>query len=264
MTKDLYNRQLHPEEKTLAKQLADKSGGKYTQAQIEDQLRIMGVSVSVSVSVNGTDESGAPTTLVGQAPTDSGAQWIGSPSTSDGQTVLTQKTALADPALQSYILANYNSASANQVPSQLMYPLTGNSGSMNITGPFTKFDQSDVAFMRGTTADVAGFAGTQLDRTSALATALASAGMSVPGISVPAESVAIWSSAASWLAGGIQQIAKPDVGTYTVSNIISQMTGKFMGQYPLAAPLINETGNVINNSGAAQSVQDWVNGKIKR
>ncbi|WP_152601746.1 hypothetical protein [Burkholderia paludis] len=45
-----FNRQLHLEEKTLAKQLAARSKGKYTQAQIEDQMRIMG----------------APATLVGQ------------------------------------------------------------------------------------------------------------------------------------------------------------------------------------------------------
>jgi hypothetical protein len=62
MNTDRYNRQLHPDEKTLAKQIADKSGGQYTQSQVEDQLRIMGVSV------NGTSESGAPATLIGRTP----------------------------------------------------------------------------------------------------------------------------------------------------------------------------------------------------
>jgi filamentous hemagglutinin len=37
---DLYNRQLHPDEKALAKRLAEKSGGKYTAEQIEEQLRL--------------------------------------------------------------------------------------------------------------------------------------------------------------------------------------------------------------------------------
>jgi hypothetical protein len=108
-------------EKTLAKQLADKSGGQYTQAQVEDQLRIMGVSVSV----NGTNESGAPTTLIGQMPTDAGAQWISAGTTADGKPILTQVMAQADPQLQSYILANYNSTSPGQVPSQFTYALTG-------------------------------------------------------------------------------------------------------------------------------------------
>ncbi|MGU3777821.1 hypothetical protein [Burkholderia metallica] len=87
---DRFNRQLHQEEKTLAKQLADRSGGKYTQAQIEDQMRVMGISV------NGVSESGAPATLVGQMPTDSGARWISGGTTADGKSILTQITAQAN------------------------------------------------------------------------------------------------------------------------------------------------------------------------
>lgn len=42
-----YNRQLHPDEKELAKRLAEQSGGKYTVEQIEAQLRLS--------SIDGTD-----------------------------------------------------------------------------------------------------------------------------------------------------------------------------------------------------------------
>jgi filamentous hemagglutinin len=84
--------------------------------------------------------------------------------------------------LQSYILANYNSASPGQVPNQFSYPLTGNSSSI-----------------------------------------------------------------------------KPDAGNYAVSNMISQVTGKAIAQYPFAEPVINEAENLISNSGAAKSGQDWVN-----
>ena len=91
---DRFNRQLHLDEKTLAKQLANKSGGKYTEAQIEDQMRILGVSA------DGTHQSGAPDTLVGQAPTDSGARWINAGTTADGQPILTQITAQADAAMR--------------------------------------------------------------------------------------------------------------------------------------------------------------------
>ncbi|MEX4005621.1 hemolysin, partial [Paraburkholderia sp. EG285A] len=74
----------------------------------------------------------------------------------------------------SYILANYNSSSPGQVPSQFTYALTGNSGSTNLTGPFTKFDQSDVNFMRNTTADASAMVSTNAGRFSA-ATAAAAA-----------------------------------------------------------------------------------------
>jgi filamentous hemagglutinin len=71
---ELYNRQLHEDsqakEKTLAKQLAENSDGKYTQAQVEDQMHIMGGLIV------GSHESGAPATLIGQTPSDSGAQWL--------------------------------------------------------------------------------------------------------------------------------------------------------------------------------------------
>lgn len=95
---DHYNRQLHPEEKTLAKQIADKSGGTYTQAQVEDQLRIMGATV------NGTVESGAAVTLIGQAPSDASAGWMSANQTADGKPILIQTTVAADPQLQAYIV----------------------------------------------------------------------------------------------------------------------------------------------------------------
>ncbi|WP_321945781.1 hemolysin [Paraburkholderia sp. J10-1] len=249
---DRYNRQLHPEEKTLAKQLADKSGGKYTQAQIEDQMRIMGVSD------NGTSESGAPTTLIGPAPTDSGAKWISGGTTANGQPILTQVTAQADPALQSYILSNYNSASSGQVPSQFTYQQTG-SGSMNVTGPFTKFDQSDAQFVRSTAGSVAGFGATQLDRTAAFATAFEAAGSPIPYVSVSAGTIAVGATFGSWLLNGVQQAATPNTGNYAVSTAIGQMTGALSNRYPVAAPVINEFGNITSNSGQAQNAQEWVN-----
>jgi filamentous hemagglutinin len=162
-----FNRQLHPEEKTLAKQIADKSGGMYTQAQVEDQLRVMGVGVG------DTHQSGAPDTLIGQAPTDSGARWILAGTTADGQPILTKITAQPDPALQSYIRANFNSVSSGGVPSEYTYDVPTGGGSSTVTGPFTKFDKGDGDFMRNTTADTAGFAATQFDRAAALATGLA-------------------------------------------------------------------------------------------
>jgi filamentous hemagglutinin len=71
---DRYNRELnvdknpHRDERMLARQIAEGSDGKYTQAQVEDQMRIMGVTI------DGKHQSGAPATLVGEEPKDPGAQ----------------------------------------------------------------------------------------------------------------------------------------------------------------------------------------------
>jgi|GEM_PF-5501286 len=56
---DLYNRQLHADkdpnkdEKTLAKKLADESGDKYTEQQIEDQMVLMNLTADGKTSYGG-------------------------------------------------------------------------------------------------------------------------------------------------------------------------------------------------------------------
>jgi filamentous hemagglutinin len=252
---DRFNRQLHPEEKTLAKQIADKSGGTYTQAQVEDQLRIMGVSV------NGTSESSAPTTLIGQMPSDSGAQWISGGTTADGKPILTQVTAQADPQLQSYILSNYNSASPGQVPSQFAYALTGNSGSINVTGPFTKFDQSDVDFMRNTTADTASMISTNAGRFSAATAAAAQ----IPSPYSAGFSAASFASTLTGIAAdAVGQLAQPNGAQYVFNGFTSIISDYASSKWPLWTPGINEATNKINNSGFATSVQDRAKEVIKR
>ncbi|HDR9171952.1 TPA: hemagglutinin repeat-containing protein, partial [Burkholderia vietnamiensis] len=250
---DLYNRQLHPQEKTLAKLLADKSGGKYTQAQIEDQMRIMGVSG------NGASESGAPATLVGQMPTDSGARWISGGTTADGKPILTQITARPDPQLQSYILANYNSVSPGQVPSPFTYALPSGGGSTNITGPFTKFDKSDGDFVRQTVADTSGMVSTNAGRIGSAA----AAGASLPTPYAPVlDSIAIGSTATGIVADIIQQIAQPNSAQY-VFNGFTAIIGNFASsKLPGLTPAINELTNQVNTSGTATWVQDRANKAI--
>ncbi|WP_201697559.1 hemolysin [Paraburkholderia hiiakae] len=248
---DRYNRQLHSEEKTLAKQLADKSGGKYTQAQIEDQMRIMGVSD------NGTNESGAPTTLIGQAPTDAGAKWISGGTTANGQPILTQVTAQADPALQSYILSNYNSASANQVPSQFTYQQTG-SGSTNITGPFTRFDQSDANYVRNTTSDATSMISTNAGRISSLA----AAGGAITPCSVVCDGIAYAGTVIGIAADAVGQLAKPNAGQYIVNGINGVLANFSSSAAPAFSPFINELTNQVNESGITTSSQDALNATI--
>ncbi|WP_260620541.1 DUF637 domain-containing protein [Pseudomonas protegens] len=64
-----YNRQLHPDEKELAKRLAARSGGKYSAEQIEDQLRLS--------SVNGTDIGpGTDTVSTKEGRYDESGKWL--------------------------------------------------------------------------------------------------------------------------------------------------------------------------------------------
>ncbi|WP_230961841.1 hypothetical protein [Burkholderia anthina] len=247
---DRFNRQLHPEEKTLAKQLAEKSKGKYTEAQIEDQMRIMGVSV------NGIHESGAPTTLVGTSPTDMGAQWVGAPATADGKMVLTQKTAPANPELQSYIVANADSATNSQVPSQFNYDRTASSGwGFHLTGPFTKFDQSDVNYMKSTTADTA----SMVSNTAGWISSSAATGAAVPSPLAPAfGSIAYGATVVGIAADATSQLVNPNAGQYTYESALA-LGGQVIGdKVPIASLVINGASEAIKKQPVSTTVGNWI------
>jgi filamentous hemagglutinin len=243
---DRFNRQLHPEEKAVAKQLADKSGGLYSQAQIEDQMRIMGATS------NGTNESGAPTTLIGQAPTDSGAQWMSAGTTADGKPILTQITAQANLELQSYILSN----SATDVPGTVSYDPLSRSRSSSITGPFTKFDKSDADFMRNTTTDAAGMVSTNAGRVSSLA----AAGASITPCSVVCEGIAYGGPIIGIAADAVGQLAKPNTGQYLFNGSTSIASNYISAASLMLAPAVNELVNQVNGSGVAMNVQEKIDG----
>jgi filamentous hemagglutinin len=249
---DLYNRQLDPKEKTLAQQLADASGGKYTVAQIENQLRQM------DMSTNGTTVSGAAATLVGQMPTDSGAQWISPPTPAGGQPILTQITARSNPALQSYILANYNSVSPGQVPSQFTYPSSGTGSSINVTGPFTNFDQSDLNYVRNTTAN----ASSMVSNTAGWVGSAAATGAATPSpLSPVLGEIAFGATVVGTAADAVSQVAQPNVGQYTYQGVVS-LAGQIAGDHnPAGSLAVNGAAAVVNNVPLATTIQNWITQK---
>jgi hypothetical protein len=99
---DQYNRQLHPNERARARQLAAASGGKYTVAQIENAMRNSGntatnESVTTGMVVNTSDQNGVY---------DSGA--VFNAGASGTGTIVQQlpNGGKVDPALAAYIVAN--------------------------------------------------------------------------------------------------------------------------------------------------------------
>ena len=92
---DKYNRQLHPDEKLLAQELAKKSKGKYTVEQIEAQMRLS--------SINGTDiNAGTDVVASGTGIYDPDGNWL---PLGDGRTFV-QGFAPADRDVIAYIKDN--------------------------------------------------------------------------------------------------------------------------------------------------------------
>ena|GEM_PF-6410614 len=103
---DLYNRQLHPEEKALAKKIADASGGKYTEQQIEDQMAQM------NMTEGGQTDAGSVRVAVGNKP-DDGTTWVSYGVNQAGQQVWAQSLSSGNADLQNFIAQNANALSGS-------------------------------------------------------------------------------------------------------------------------------------------------------
>jgi len=254
LSADLFNRQLPDEEKRIAKHLAEKSAGKYTREQIEEQMRGMGVAV------NGEHESGAPATLIGETPTDPGAQWISGGMTSDGKPILTQVTAQADPELQAFISTYAGSASPGQVPTGYRYDAPAGNGLAltlpQLTGPFTRFNSHDVEFVRNTTADTAAMVSKNAGRFSAAAAAASA----IPSPYAPGYAAAAYGATVVGItADAIAQMVRPNVGQYTYEGVLSMGSQIAGDRFPLASPVINEAAESLKGSSFSRNIHYWIN-----
>ncbi|VVD78116.1 tRNA nuclease CdiA-2 [Pandoraea communis] len=233
---DRFNRQLYSDEHTLAKNIAKMSNGRYTQEQVEDQMRIMGVSQTGGGAV----PEGVAEELNGRTPTDTGARWINTGLTNEnGNPLIFQSLQEPNQELQAFIMANYNSASPGQVPSTFTYAPTP--------------AKTDV---RGTVADVAGGVSTAAGRFGAIT----AAGASLPSPFAPGLVTASYVATATGMAAdAVVQIAKPDIGQYLVSSGVGYAVSAATEKFPGLGPAINETANAINNGSTSQSAQDFIN-----
>lgn len=201
-------------------------------------MRIMGGVIG------GDRESGAPETLVGTMPTDSEAKWQYAGTTDDGKPILTQITVKPNTELQNYIRAN-SSWAQNEVPN-IMYDGTGKKDfGFEVTGPFTKLDQSDVNYVRNTTADTAGMVSTNAMRVSAAA----GAATAVPGPHSPAAAGLLLSAAVVGLgASGVQQLLNPKPWSFGLDSFIDMTEFYGSDRYSLVGPIFVEMGEIVKNS----------------
>ncbi|VVE44838.1 Hemolysin [Pandoraea eparura] len=238
---DRFNRQLGSEDRKLAGYIADKSNGQYTQGQVEDQLRLMGVSYADGASV----PPGVVEELNGSTPTDQSARWVDTGVTSaSGKPLIVQSLPEVNQALQAFIMANYDSATPGQIPSAVRY----------IPNPVA----TDI---RDTVVNAAQGVSTTAGRLGALT----SAGASIPSPYAPELATAALIAAATGLvADAVVQIAKPDVGRYLANSGSAIISDQISRKYPIASPAINEASNTFNNSIYSKSIQDFINSSWTR
>lgn len=264
---DRYNRQLEPEEKALAKELADKSGGQYTQARIEDQQR------QLDMTKGGQTYIGSPDTLIGdQQPSDAGARWTFAGQTADGKPILTQATVANDLELQRYIV---NAVNGSDVPSTISYaaapapaqPKTGPQGYVikPAAGNYCATAEcaaglapAGIIFYppRDQIADTASSVSTAAGRFSA-ATAAAAA---IPSPYTPGFAAAsLAATVIGMTTDAVSQMAKPDIGQYWIASSAGIGANAASEKYPFLSPAINETSNKLTNTDFAKNIQGAIN-----
>ncbi|PZO13553.1 MAG: hypothetical protein DCF26_16715 [Burkholderiales bacterium] len=226
---DTHNRQLHPSERKLAQELASKSAGRYTTAQIEEQMRLMGNS-AFNAAPNSTEVLTTPEAIANNINQDPAM-----PKTSDGRVVV-EVPGQVDTSIQQFIIGN-SKEGANYIPGQSPYiasnpALNQPKVTSDITAtaiPTARCANGDLACLSGVgrqqndpltpTQQVAigkyfGDASTTYQRAAALATATGNA------------PVALSFEIASGVAGLLEQAFLPSAGKVLIDTLIVDEAAK--------------------------------------
>ncbi|RPJ88503.1 hypothetical protein DY367_27645, partial [Achromobacter xylosoxidans] len=251
---DMYNRQLHPEERAVAKKIADAiraKGGDVSLEYIEDQMRQM------SFVIGGTTYPGVPDVQIGGVTqTDSGAVW----SNEAGSVVYVQKAGKVDPAIQAFIADFVNKSEipymAQYVPAPIFRDTSPRTGYIPIDDTVARYCAT-AECVAGLTpnmtqlghvqqairaADNAAWVSSMAGRIAAAATAAGNA---------PVAGAATAIGAASSL---FEQMVRPN-WKKSVSDSTVDMVGAFASdRYPVLAPAINELAELVKSNGYLNSV----------
>ncbi|MCO5412415.1 hemagglutinin repeat-containing protein [Ralstonia mojiangensis] len=266
---DRYNRQLHQQDKDLAKKVVAASGGRYTLAQVEDQMRL-----SDLVDMNGQVVESGKGDLINTATTkikDDGAKWEPVP----GTTYIVQKLPQADPDIIS-LIATVQKQTTGDVPysarqdygsvpgatAAVTPTVTARCGGLQadcLAGLPPQMTDAELSARRTGIADVANNFGTQAGRVSATAGAVAYANSANPIIGLPAGAISLGFGAVNVVAGGIEQIARPDIGQYSYENALGLGVKVVSDRFPVFSPAINEAGEAIKSSQTSSDIKSWIN-----
>lgn len=267
------NRQLHESERSLAQRLAAQSGGKYTAAQIEEQMRLMG-NLVFKAEPNTTEALTTTEAIVQNIDQDPGM-----PKATDGKTIV-EVPGQANTTIQQYIIAN-STQDSGYIPGVSPYVMSNPTLNKPVTttGPVVgtataRCANGDLSCISGVGAqqtslpeltqsarDAIANGASTTSRGAGLvasgATALTVGGS--PGVKPIAGTVAIGATVIGAGADAIEQLVQPDLGRVTWDTLATVVQDRIDQRIPLAAPLTNELVEAWRISGTSQALQDWSN-----
>jgi hypothetical protein len=257
---DMNNRQLHPSEVTRAKDLAAKSGGKYKQSEIEEQMRLMGNAATGELP--NTTTVLTTTAAVQKSYSDDPSM----PRTAQGPVVL-EVPGQANPELQAWIINNTKEG-AGFIPGASPYsasnsglnrPTTTNTPSTaSVTSACANNDlacrsgvgaqQSTMPQMtqaaRQAISDGAETTSRQAGVIGAAATAATAAAS--PPVKPITGAVAVGATVIGVAADAVAYMANPEPSKFIKEQIgIGMPASVLVERYPLWAPIINEVAEQL-------------------
>jgi len=258
---DGYNRQLHPEERDLAKSIAARAkeeGLSYTVDQIEAQMRRMNVALP-----DGESYVGGPAVVIGnEGIFDTGANFAEVGRTKDGEPIMME---FGSPELgrqiQSFIVSH---ASGGTVPSGFSYTaepersnsLAGSGWPLQERSPMAQYcvtahcaaglqrdmTAADLRDKRNKNADILAYIGQATGRFGAAAGTLGAAPSPYAGVF---KTAAFGSDFTGWLAGGVEQSMGPSSNTYVKAAAIDYGVKAVSDVAPLASSIFNVIGDYL-------------------
>lgn len=267
------NRQLHESERSLAQRLAAQSGGKYTAAQIEEQMRLMG-NLVFKAEPNTTEVLTTTEAIAKNIDQDPGM-----PKATDGKTVV-EVPGQANTTIQQYIIVN-STRDSDYIPRVSPYVMSNPALNKPVTtrGPVAgtvtaRCANGDVSCISGVgdqqtslpeltqaardaIANGAATTGRAAGVVASGATAAAAAGS--PQVKPIAGAVALGAIAVGLGADVVEQLARPNTGQVLQDSVLNYFQELADRRIPGSAPITNEFIEAWRASGTSTSLNDWTN-----
>ncbi|GAB1841193.1 hypothetical protein MyNCGM152_19430 [Achromobacter xylosoxidans] len=269
LSADMFNRQLHPDEKELAKKLALEAknvGYDVTVEQIETQLRRMDVTL-----LDGETRAGTATVVIGDDGIfDKATNLVLVGRAEDGRNIWMEVPSPADRQLQEFIVANAN---ARDIPTGLNYRLEPDRTNYwdNFASPGSTMKSSsaisrycvtaecaaglarvmsaaDYDDRRNQNADVIAYLAKANGRFGAIAGTVGSVpGNPYGGLFLGAAKTA---DVSSWVLGGLEQMLRPKPVAYATGGVIDVGVHVGSNSMPYASIIFNEIGEYLKSKYA--------------
>jgi filamentous hemagglutinin len=259
------NRQLHPDERTLAKQLAANSNGKYTVEQVEDAMRAagnkrLGEGVGAGSIVN---VDGNTATVY-----DDGAKWSVVQNGQNGTQLMQQVPLNVSPDLMAYIQQNTGNTYAWSPTQNLSLNMNNASGVLN---PYKQANcigtQCSVVMInpplptKDQMADGAGWLSTQSGRFAAAATAYGTFLANSPNPILQAGaatqlSMAWTATLVGFGASATEQLLRPNYKGFGFDSTVDLANFYMSDKFPLLGPATTEIGENLKGSNWAKPLKN--------